>query len=585
MQRVPFPPLHRPAFPMRPGGAPGGPASRFGFGILLAAAFVPAACVPEVDPWNAQMEVRAETITAEGLMEHISVLASDEFEGRAPGTRGEDLTVGYLVDRFEAMGLQPGNPDGTYIQSVPLIAYTPVPRGAFHVGDETIQPSHPDEYVARSRHFEPEVSLEGSELLFVGYGVQAPEFDWDDFKGADLTGKTLLVLVNDPPVPHPDDPDRLDPDVFRGEAMTYYGRWTYKYEVAAELGAEAVVVIHETGPAGYPFDVISGAFGGEGFDVPAEDPGARLAVEAWVDEPTARRIFSAAGHDFDELKAAAARRDFQPVPFDGTFDVTIETAMRRIESRNVIARVPGSDPARRDEHVIYTAHWDHFGVDEEGNVFNGAVDNASGTGSLLEVARAFAELEVPPARSILFLAVTAEENGLLGSKWYAENPLYPLETTLAAINMDTMNPWGPTHDVEVIGYGSSTLEGILEEEAARQGRHVRPDASPELGYFYRSDHFEFVKQGVPALYTSGGIEYLDRPEGWGEERWARWTADDYHAVSDTVGDDWDLRGMAQDAQLLFRVGYRVARAAEWPEWYEGTEFRQVREDALAGAGG
>ncbi len=546
-------------------------------GLLVPLVLLAAGCGPDGELWRGEADTAARAITPERLMAHVQALASDAFEGRQPGTRGEDLTVDYLEEQFREIGLEPGNPDGSYVQTVPLISYTPRPSARFQVAGETLEPSFPDQYVARSRHFEPETVLEDSELVFVGYGVVAPEYDWDDYKGLELEGRTALVLVNDPPVPHPDDPERLDPDVFRGEAMTYYGRWTYKYEIGAELGADAVIVIHETGPAGYPFDVISGAFGGENFDVPAADVSDRLITEAWVDEGTARRIFDAAGHDFDELKARAAGRDFEPVVLDGTAEFRIETELREIESRNVVARLPGSDPELRDEHVIYTAHWDHFGVDDEGNVYNGAVDNATGTSGLVEVGRAFATLSEPPPRSVLFLAVTAEENGLLGAHWYVENPLYPLERTLAAINMDTMNPWGRTNDIEVIGYGSNTLEELVETEAAAQGRMVRPDAAPELGYYYRSDHFEFARVGVPALYTKGGVDYLGQPESWGEERWARWTAEDYHTPSDTIGDDWDLSGMTEDTRLLFRVGYRVARAEEWPRWYEDSEFRAARE--------
>jgi Zn-dependent M28 family amino/carboxypeptidase len=557
------------------------------FLLILAVGLAVVACEPpeaiDSGPDREAVEAAEAEITADRLMDHISTLASDEFQGRAPGTRGEELTVAYLVEAFQELGLEPAAADGSFTQTVPLIAYTPRPQARFQVGDEVLEPSFPDEYVARSRRLEPSVELEGSELVFVGYGVVAPEFDWDDYEGADVSGKTLLMLVNDPPVPMEDHPDQLDPEAFRGEAMTYYGRWTYKYEIGQERGADAVIVIHETGPAGYPFSVISGAFGGEGFDVPSEDAGSRLAVESWIDEGTARSLFDAAGHDFDALKAAAARRDFQPVELDASVDFSVETTTREIESRNVVARIPGSDPDRQGEHVIYTAHWDHFGVDDEGNVFNGAVDNASGTGALLPTARAFMALPEPPDRSILFLALTAEENGLLGARWYVENPLFPLETTLAVINMDVMNPWGPTRDIEVIGYGNTTLEELLEDAAEAQGRRVRPDASPQLGFYYRSDHFEFARVGVPALYTSGGVDYVDRPESWGQERWARWTAEDYHTPGDSIGGDWDLTGMAQDVRLLFRVGLEVANTDVWPSWYEGTEFRAVREAALEGA--
>jgi Zn-dependent M28 family amino/carboxypeptidase len=544
----------------------------------LAAAFL-AGCAAGHPPsaTDAELASAGSAITEQSLLAHIGTLASDEFEGRAPGTRGEELTVAYLIEQFEALGLEPGNPDGTWVQEVPLVSYTAQPTTSFQVGGQTLRLSWPEDYVAVSRRFEPELRL-SSELVFVGYGVVAPEYDWDDFKDVDVAGKTLVILVNDPQVVDPADPARLDESVFRGRAMTYYGRWTYKYEEAVRQGAAAAIIVHETGPAGYPFEVIRGSRSGENFDIagPAEE---RLQVEAWIDEPTARRLMAAAGQDFDALKAAAATREFHPVPLGGTAEFDLRTTSREIRSHNVIARRPGSDPARAGEHIVYTAHWDHLGV-QDGEIYNGAIDNASGTASMLEIARAFAHLPQGPARSVLFLAVTAEERGLLGAKHYAANPLWPLETTLANINVDGINQWGRTEDIVLVGMGNTTLDDVLRAAAQRQGRTVEADPEPEKGFFYRSDHFEFAKQGVPALYTGSGTRYIDKPEGYGQQKRDEFTANDYHKPSDTVKPDWDLAGAVEDARLLFEVGFRVADGTAWPAWNDGTEFRAVREAML-----
>ena len=559
----------------------------------LAVVFLLAACggAPQTagGPALSREDVRsaADAIDAEQLLEHISTLASDEFEGRAPGTAGEERTVQYLIEQFQRLGLQPGNPDGTFTQDVSLVGYRAQPTSSFTVAGRRIPLAFPTDHVAWTRHFDqPDLRVTGSEIVFVGYGVVAPEYDWDDYKDVDVRGKTILMLVNDPAVPDPADPSRLDPNVFRGEAMTYYGRWTYKYEIASEKGAAAAIVIHETGPAGYPWEVVAGSWGGENFDIAGATGPNRVKVEAWITEAKARELLAAAGHDFDELKRAATRRDFRPVTLNATADFHIRTTTRQVQSRNVIAKLEGSDPERRDEYVIYTAHWDHLGKDEsrEGDqIFNGALDNATGTAGMLEIAEAFTRLPQPPARSVLFLAVTAEEQGLLGAKHYAENPLYPLERTLANINMDGLNQWGRTRDVVVIGYGNSTLEDILAEEAGVQGRVLAPDAEPEKGFYYRSDHFEFAKQGVPALYTDNGVEYIGKPPEYGQQKRDEYTANDYHKPSDEVKPDWDLAGAVEDLQLLFAVGFRVATDAAWPEWKPGTEFRAKREEMLARA--
>jgi Zn-dependent M28 family amino/carboxypeptidase len=535
---------------------------------------------------SASVEAALRSVTADRLLSHIEVLSSDEYEGRAPGTAGEELTVDYLIAQFQELGVNPGNPDGTFIQDVPLVGLTAeVTEASFVVGGETVQMKGKVDFTAFTSLVEPEVSIRDSEIVFVGYGVAAPEYGWDDFKGADLTGKTLLMLVNDPAIPDPNDPSELDPAMFNGRAMTYYGRWTYKYEIAAELGAAAVFVIHETAPAGYPWAVPAANWGRERFIIAADgEASGPSPITGWMHLDATRRLFDAAGVDFDEMKAAAADPAFRPVELGGTASVTVRNEIREISSRNVLAKLEGSDPDLADEYVVYTAHWDHLGRNEslEGDqIYNGAKDNASGTAGLLEIARAFATLEVPPSRSVLFLAVTAEEKGLLGAKYYAQNPLYPLEKTLANINMDGANLWGRTEDIVVVGLGNSTLDDVLGTAADEMGRVVQPDPEPEKGSFYRSDHFEFAKEGVPALYVSQGTRFVGRPEGYGEEKRAEYTARDYHKPSDEVKPEWDLAGAVDDFRLLFLVGNAVAEADAWPEWKPGTEFKATREAMLS----
>jgi Zn-dependent M28 family amino/carboxypeptidase len=519
-----------------------------------------------------------ESVDAGRLLGHIEVLASDEFEGRLPGTVGEERTVSYLLEQLQGLGLEPGNPDGTFTQDVTLVGIRSATTGSIAVGDRTLPLRFPDNFVGVSYREGERVTVDGSEMVFVGYGVEAPEYDWDDYKGQDMTGKTLVMLVSDPPVPHPDDPERLDPDMFNGEAMTLYGRWTYKYEVGAAKGADAVLIVHETGPAGYPWDVVTGSWGGENMTIASDGASEPLKVEAWITDDFARELFAAAGHDFDELKEQARTPAFEPVPLGATADVGVDLERRSVESQNVIAKVRGAHAERADEYIIYVAHWDHLGRDGD-LIYNGAVDNATGTSALVEMARAYTRLPEPPDRSILFLAVTAEEQGLLGARHYAENPLYPLERTLAVINMDAFLPLGRTEDVIVIGRGSSTLEDVLERHAAAQDRVVEPDAEPEKGFFYRSDHFEFAKQGVPALYIDTGTRVRDRPEGWGLEQREAFTVNDYHKPTDVVRPDWDLSGLVEDVQLLFLVGYDVSQTPEYPNWLEGNEFR-ARRDAM-----
>jgi Zn-dependent M28 family amino/carboxypeptidase len=514
------------------------------------------------------------------LLAHTKKLSSDEFEGRAPGTRGEDLTVNFLADQFKAVGLKPGNTNGTYFQPVPLVGITPSPAPlVFRKGGQAQTLKWKDDVVAWTKHVAASASLHDSELVFVGYGVVAPEFDWDDYKGIDVKGKTLVMLVNDPPVPDPANPDQLDAKIFGGKAMTYYGRWTYKYEMGAQKGAAGVLIVHETGPAGYGFNVVQGKTG-EQFDLVTPDKNmSRAAIEGWIALDSAKALLKSAGQDFDTLKQKAATREFKPVPLGVTASMSIQNKLRTINSRNVIAKLEGSDPKLKDEYVVYTAHWDHFGKNADG-IFHGAADDGLGCAALIEMARAFTKLPAPPRRSILFLAVTAEEQGLLGSEYYSVTPIYPLAKTVADINMDSWNTHGRTKDMTLTGYGASDLDDYARDAAAEQGRVVHGDAEPEKGFYYRSDHFNFAKQGVPALDIAGGVDYIGKPPEFGEQVRKEWTEKRYHTPLDVVLPDWDLNGTREDLRVLFAVGQRVAQADKIPDWKPGNEFKAKRDAML-----
>ncbi len=384
-------------------------------------------------------------------------------------------------------------------------------------------------------------------------------------------------------MPDASDPSKLDAKLFNGTAMTYYGRWTYKYEEAARRGAAGVFIVHETGPAGYPYSVVQG-FLGERFDLVTPDKNmGRANIEGWFSLETTKEILKLAGQDFDSLKKQATTREFKPIPLGLTASVAIKNGMRTIESRNVLAKVEGSDPQLKDEYVVYTAHWDHLGVGtpvDGDKIYNGALDNASGVSALLEMAKGFTQMNPKPKRSILFVMVTAEEQGLLGSQYYAVTPVYPLTKTVANINIDGINQWGRTSDITVIGMGASDLDDYLRDAASEQKRTLRPDPESEKGFYYRSDHFNFAKEGVPALYTDSGVEFIGKPEGYGKQKRDEYTNRDYHAPSDEIKPDWDLAGALEDAQLLMAVGQRVANAAEFPEWKPGNEFKAKRDEML-----
>ena len=550
--------------------------------LLVAACSTPPPAPP---PPQSLTLAQMPAIDAAALLADTRKLASDEFGGRAPGSPGEEITVNYLVEQFKAAGAEPGNPDGTWVQKVPLVSLTATTISPLVVKKDgrtqTFKPH--DQVVAFSQHVADAISVKDSEIVFVGYGVQAPEYQWDDLKGMDVKGKTLVVLVNDPPVPDPADPKGLDPKTFGGKAMTYYGRWTYKYEKAAVLGAAAVLIVHETAPAGYPFNVVQG-FGGERFDLVTPDKNlGRAAIQGWISLEAATALLKTAGQDYQALKAQARTREFTPVALGMTASMSFTQKMRSVDSRNVVAKITGSDPTLKSEYVVYTGHWDHFGTGTPVNgdaIYNGARDNATGTAMLLEFARAFKKVRPAAKRTVVFVSVTAEEQGLLGSAYYAQFPLYPLDKTLANINVDAMNVWGRTKDVTIVGLGNSDLDTYARDAAAEQRRVLRPDSEPEKGFYYRSDHFNFAKVGVPALNSDPGVDFIDKPAGYGQQKRTEWTEQDYHQPSDEVKDWWDLTGAADDGTLLFAVGYRVANAERYPEWTPGTEFRAARDRML-----
>lgn len=522
-------------------------------------------------------------ISATRILTRTKVLASDEFEGRAPGSPGEEKTVAYLVEEFKKLGLQPGNPDGTYIQNVPLVGITSTPSLAFMIDGRTLALEHINDFIGPSSRITPRVAAQDTDVVFVGYGVVAPEFGWDDYKGLDVRGKTVVMLVNDPPVTRAD--GSLDETMFKGKAMTYYGRWTYKYEVAAAKGAAACLIVHETIPAAYPFAVLVGSNTRENFEISAPDLNAgNVGLQGWLTVAAARKLFATAGRDYDVLKAAAARPDFTPVVLGAKASFAVDNVLRNVASRNVVALLPGSDPKLRSEYLIYTAHWDHLGRDPRltgDQIYNGAADNAAGVAVLLELARAFTGLPADqrPKRSILFLSVTAEEKGLLGSRYYARDPLYPLKQTVANINMDGANQFGPTSDMATVGFGASTIDDLGIAVAAGQGRTMLPEAHPERGSYYRSDHFEFAKVGVPSYYPKNGRIFIGQPADFAEKYVTDYIANRYHKVSDEVQPDWTFEGAAQDTVFLLQVGLRIANDDQWPEWKPGNEFK-ARRDAM-----
>lgn len=542
--------------------------------MLLTATVVLSACSQQEPEQTTLAEPQVESnfdsvyaeISSENLKQHTKVLSSDEFEGRLPATAGEEKTLEYLVNAFTEAGLSPGNGD-SFLQPVDLIQMTADPDMSMTIGDNVF--AYQQDMVASSKREQDSVSLENSELVFVGYGVNAPEYDWNDYEGLDVTGKTVVILINDPGFENPDS------GKFQGTTMTYYGRWSYKYEEASRQGAAGAIIVHETAPASYGWSVVANSWSGPQYGLPSADNGAsRVAVEGWLTLEAAQKVFADAGLNFAVEKANAMQGPYnKAMPIAAS--VTVKNSIERSASYNVFATLPGTEAP--DEHIIYTAHWDHLGKDEgkEGDqIYNGAHDNATGTAASIVMAEAFAALSVKPKRSVSFLIVTAEEQGLLGSKYYAENPIIPLNKTVANINMDAMNVLGRTKDVSVIGMGKSELESYLEAATTRQDRVLTQEGRPEAGYYYRSDHFSFAKLGVPALYAKGGDQPIDEATAEYRKRTSLIVTGCYHQVCDQFRESWDFGGIEEDTQLLFDVGFNIANAESWPAWNPTSEFQR-----------
>ena len=550
--------------------------------MALVAAAVASAAWAAVPPavFTPEETAAAERIRPEGIRAHTRALADDLLEGRGTASPGERLAQLYIVGQMEALGLQPGAPDGTWRQPFDVVGITSHNPDTirFSRSGKTLDLRFRDDFIAFSGVEEPEARVAGAEMVFVGYGIVAPEYGWDDYKGTDVTGKVVLLMNNDP---------EDDPKLFAGKTRLYYGRWDYKYETAARHGAAGAVIIHTTPSAGYAWQVVQSSWTTEQFSLPHEG-GPQLRVKAWTTEEASRRIAALGGQDLDTLRAAAQKREFKAVPLGVTLDVALRTEVRRKTTANVLGKLPGSDPALSREAVLYTAHYDHLGMKQdpkagEDAIYNGARDNASGVAAMLEIARAMAALPKPPRRSVLFAAAAAEEQGLLGSRYLAAHPPLPLGRVAVDINIDVMNTLGRTRDLIMIGLGKSSVDDWVHAIAAMQGRHVKPDASPDKGFFYRSDQFPFAKAGVPAAYFEGGTDVLDKPAGYGEQKKKEYDDRDYHQPSDELRPDWDFSGAVEDARFSFYLGLKAANEAAMPTWRPGDEFEAARKKSLAEA--
>jgi len=521
------------------------------------------------------------SISAADIGRRVEQLASDEFEGRAPSTVGGQKASQYVADEMKRAGLKPMGDNGTYFQKVELTEASVISNESFmeidHKGEEApiLESDLKTNSVYWTKRLDETVSVKDSELVFVGYGVTAPEYGWDDYAGVDVKGKTVVILVNDPGFATKDEA------LFNGNAMTYYGRWTYKYEEAARQGAAAALIVHETAPASYGWDVVSGSWTGAQYDLVRPDGGAsRAALEGWLHLDAAEKVFNAAGLDYQALKNKASVKGFKPVPMgDLTLSATIKQKVKKTASRNVAGAVIGS--THPDEYMIYTAHWDHLGKNDElegeDKIYNGAVDNATGTAAILEIAETMAQGPTPE-RSVLFVSVTAEESGLLGSAYFAESPLVPLKQIVAGINIDAMLPTEESKDMKVIGYGSSELEDLLKTELDKRNMYIVPDDKPEAGSYYRSDHISLAKKGVPMLYAETGNDLVTKGLTFGEDFAKDYVDNRYHKPSDEYDNSWDLTGIKQSTEILYDLGMDIANSEDWPNWYEGTEFRALRDD-------
>jgi Zn-dependent M28 family amino/carboxypeptidase len=536
---------------------------------LLTFALLSGCGTNEVATTNTATDVSAsyQSINKEQLIDHIKVLSSDKFEGRAPSSKGEELTLDYLTQQLTAVGFKPGNGD-SFLQAVPMVSIEASPDMTLSIGDKDYQ--YGPEMVMGSSRISDFEQLKDSELVFVGYGVNAPEYNWNDYEGLNVKGKTVVILVNDPGFA------TQDPALFNGNAMTYYGRWTYKYEEASRQGAEGAIIIHETAPASYNWSVVEHSWTGPQFGFVREDLNkGRVAVEGWVNSEVAKELFANAGLNFEQAKIEAAKGSYHIDMGDLNASITVNNTVKESVSYNFIATLPGS--SKPDEHILYTAHWDHLGKDTSltgDQVYNGAVDNASGTGALIEVAEAFAKLPVAPERSITIMAVTAEEQGLLGSKYYAANPIIPAAKTVANINMDALGVNGRSSDVSVYGLGQSELDNFLKTAAKKQGRIIAGDPRPAAGIYYRSDHFAFANIGIPALYAKSGTTPADEATKVLRAKLNERLGECYHNLCDEYNDAWDMSGAVEDIQAFYAIGYQLSKENVWPQWSKTSEFKR-----------
>lgn len=547
--------------------------------LILSAIALTASAATAAPVLPAGTEKASQAITAAGIRGAVRFLASDLLEGRAPSHRGDLLSRAYLASQLEALGLRPGGFGGSWEQRFPTVGITTqVPElWRFSRGDTAVDLTFWQDFIAASGVQADTAAIRDAELVFVGYGIEADEYDWDDFKDVDVAGKVLVMLNNDPD---------WDPDLFAGERRLYYGRWDYKYEQAARHGAVGAIIVHTTPSAGYGWRVVQNSWTGEQFELPST-VASSLQVKAWTTEEATRRLFAAAGQDLDRLVAEAHERSFRPVPLALRTSLSLINQVKRAMSANVLGLLEGSDPELKRQVVVYTAHFDHLGIgtpDETGDrIYNGARDNASGVAQVLAIAKAFSALPTPPRRSVLFLFVSGEESGLLGSSYFAQNPTVSPANLAACINFDAANIFGRTRDVALIGEGKSSMDEVARAAAALQGRKVIGETEPDKGSFYRSDQFSLARIGVPALYFTAGHEVIGKPPGWGQQQADAWLARHYHRPSDQLTDDWDFFGLVEDARLGFIAGVMVATADEMPHWRPSDEFAEVRSKALAAA--
>lgn len=518
-------------------------------------------------------------VTPDRLREHIATLSSDKMEGRAPATRGDSLATDYIVSQYKAIGLEPAGENGMYLQKVPIIGTRLLPGSMIEIkrGGKSLPLHVSNEAVIMSGFLQPNVSLKDAEMVFVGYGVVAPEQNWDDYKGMDVKGKVLLMLNNDPP--------SEDPTFFGGKARTYYGRWTYKYEIAAKKGAAGAIIIHTTESAGYPYQVVQNSWSRERFDLDAENPAGRITLKGWTTEDATKKYLSMAGFDLAKLTKDAESRDFKPVPLGLKVSTSMKFSVRKLATNNIVGLLPGSDPELSKQYIVFSSHYDHLGIGKPVNgdsINNGALDNASGTSMMLTLAKAFSAMETKPKRSLLFAAVAAEEYGLLGSQYYAQNPTVPHATIAANMNIDGINIWGKTTDITLLGWDRSSLGAEVDAVAREMKMAIKPDAYPEQGYFYRSDHFNFAKVGIPCLYLDNGTDFIGKPPTYAKEMVDQFNEKHYHQPSDELRDDWNFDGALQQAEFVLRVVKRIANNPAMPTWNKGDEFEAARLKTMAG---